>query len=173
MVATNTRSDPPNSHGGSRRVAHWLTPRTQLSSPLARVMMFTPLHPTIYEDSVLETNHASAETRSTAPPPSTITIAYPTPRYPSSDERNKLQQLTRKLRREKRRLFLQSVQDGEPSPSPKLTPRSMNVSDFKVVAQNFKRLKIRENEKSNDDINAKGLLEPLDNNALVARARAA
>lgn len=164
MVASKSRSDPPTKANG--RVEHWLTPRTQLSSPLARVVMFTPLPPTIYEDSILEPSR---------PLPSTSSIAHPTPVYPSTTtaDRTKLQLLSRKLRREKRRLLLQSVQ----LPSPRalgnasVLPRS-DKKDFQSVAQNFKRLKIKEVDQRDDDTKPTACAEqPLQEN--IARARAA
>jgi len=141
--------------------------------------MFTPLPPTIYEDTVLETSR---------PVPSTISIVHPTPVYPSSTDRSKLQLLTRKLRREKRRLLLQSVFDRDPQHQPKksspsplgmdyVPPRSPDKTiDFKSVAQNFKRLKLKENnDQRDDDPNPTTYAEqPLqENNGLIARARAA
>ena len=141
MVGLNDSSDEPPVLT-MRRGAEKEDSSTHLSSPVEqRVMVFTPLEavpPTIYEDAALDPAERTHR---------------PTPRYPASSdhERKKLQQLTLKLRREKRRLFLESVVQDQVSASLDTDTDSKASSpdkDFRAVAKNFKRLKM-ENDYGN------------------------
>jgi len=160
MVGLNDSSDEPpvlmmRQGGGEKENASTLLSSTAEQ----RVMVFTPLEavpPTIYEDAVLDPAERTHR---------------PTPRYPSSSdhERKKLQQLTLKLRREKRRLFLESVAQDQARASLDTDTDSRASSpdkDFKAVAKNFKRLKM-ENDYGN-------LTKPFERpNVALSRARAA